>query len=494
MTKEDDPTTPPEAEEPEAGAAPGSEETEAGFAAGDEETETASPPDGDETEPAPEAEEGESPRRRPLYYNLVSHIGALVVILGAILILLSLFAHVTSGGSNPYIGIFTYVIFPTFVLGGVFLILMGMRWEAGRRRHAEALKYLPYPRIDLNETRQRRIFLYTIVGGTVVSSLLIWASYQGFHYTESVTFCGQVCHVPMQPEFTAYKDSPHARVPCVACHVGEGASWYVRSKLSGARQLYAVLTHSYETPIPTPVAHLRPARETCERCHWPEKFSGAKLLQLPHYRYNETNDAEQISLNLKIGGGNPMHGKSQGIHWHMVVNNTITFAATDKKLQHIPWVKVRHADGSEEVYVSKDTKLSAGSHREAAATHHGLHGLPQPAGARLPESGLRRGPGAAQRADPDHPALGQEGRRRIAVPQVRRDRTTRTRASATYLLDFYKGSTRRSSRRARTTSRRRPRSWQLHLRPRRVPEDEGGLAHLSHEPGAPRLAGLLPLS
>jgi nitrate/TMAO reductase-like tetraheme cytochrome c subunit len=336
MTTEDEPESPPEPTE--RSSSPGVE--------------------AESSAPAPSADET-PPRHRPLYYNLISHIGALVVILGAVLILLSLLAHVGSGGSNPYVGIFTYVIFPTFVGVGLLLILIGMRWEAGRRRRAEALKVLPYPRIDLNDRRQRIIFLYTIVGGTVLSALLIWASYQGFHYTESVKFCGTICHVQMQPEFTAYQDSPHARVPCVACHVGEGASWYVKSKLSGVRQLYAVLTHSYETPIPTPIAHLRPARETCERCHWPKKFSGAVLLQLPHFRYDEANDGEQISLVLKIGGGNPAHGNGEGIHWHMVVANTVTFAATDKQLQHIPWVKVRHADGSVETYVDQDSKLSA---------------------------------------------------------------------------------------------------------------------------------------
>jgi hypothetical protein len=43
----------------------------------------------------------------------------------------------------------------------------------------------------------------------------------------------------------------------------------------------------------------------------------------------------------------------------MVVDNTITFAAVDKKLQVIPWVKVRHSDGSEKVYVATDTKLAS---------------------------------------------------------------------------------------------------------------------------------------
>jgi hypothetical protein len=186
---------------------------------------------------------------------------------------------------------------------------------------------------------------------------MAWASYQGFHYTESTAFCGQTCHVPMEPEFTAHQDSAHARVPCAECHVGQGAGWYVRSKLSGARQLLAVATGNYSRPVPTPIAHLRPARDTCETCHWPEKFFGAKLLQLPHFRYDEANTAEQVTLTLKTGGGSRAHGKSQGIHWHMVVDNVVTYAALDEKLQVIPWVKVRRSNGSEAVYVARDRKV-----------------------------------------------------------------------------------------------------------------------------------------
>ena len=60
----------------------------------------------------------------------------------------------------------------------------------------------------------------------------------------------------MHPEFTAYQASPHARVACVECHVGSGASWYVKSKLSGARQVYYTALGTYPRPIPTPVHNL----------------------------------------------------------------------------------------------------------------------------------------------------------------------------------------------------------------------------------------------
>ncbi len=311
-------------------------------------------PEAEKVEPTPSAR-GKAP---PLYYNIVSHMGGLVVILATILILTSMVFQVGGGGLNPYVGIFTYMVFPGILGVGAVTFLLGMRWEAGRRRKLQALHTLPYPKIDLNDPRHRKLFAYSSVGGVLVATTVVWASFQGFHFTESVYFCGQMCHVPMTPEYVAYSDSAHARVPCTDCHVGEGAGWYVRSKLSGVRQVFAVMTGHYQRPIPTPLAHLRPARDTCERCHWPEKFFGATLLQLPHYRYTENNDPEQITLTLKTGGGARAHGRSQGIHWHMVVSNEVTYAVADAKLQVIPWTKVKHADGTETVYVAKKTKLS----------------------------------------------------------------------------------------------------------------------------------------
>ena len=109
------------------------------------------------------------------------------------------------------------------------------------------------------------------------------------------------------------------------CHVGSGASWYVKSKISGARQVLAVLTGTYPTPIPTPIENLRPARETCEECHWPAKFFGTQLLQIPHFRYDERNTPEQISLGTKTGGGSGKLGENAGIHWHMITENRVEY-------------------------------------------------------------------------------------------------------------------------------------------------------------------------
>ncbi len=78
----------------------------------------------------------------------------------------------------------------------------------------------------------------------------------------------------------------HARVACVDCHIGPGASWFVQSKLSGLRQVLAVMSDDFSRPIPTPVENLRPARDTCEQCHWPEKFAGDRLVARQHFGYD----------------------------------------------------------------------------------------------------------------------------------------------------------------------------------------------------------------
>jgi nitrate/TMAO reductase-like tetraheme cytochrome c subunit len=128
--------------------------------------------------------------------------------------------------------------------------------------------------------------------------------YQAYQFTESVAFCGRTCHVVMKPEYTAYQRSPHARVECVACHIGPGVGWYAKSKLSGLYQVYAVLANVYPRPIPTPISNLRPARETCEQCHWPETFYGGMQRRFDHYLYDKNNSKWPINMLLKVGTGN----------------------------------------------------------------------------------------------------------------------------------------------------------------------------------------------
>jgi hypothetical protein len=182
-------------------------------------------------------------------------------------------------------------------------------------------------------------------------------SYRTYQYTESVQFCGMVCHSVMKPEFTAYQQSPHARVACVECHIGPTAGWYVRSKLSGAYQVYATLFNKYSKPIPAPIHNLRPIRLDCEQCHWPKKFFGAAEKVWHHYLPDRTNSDWTIRMLLKIGGGDPAFGPVGGIHWHMAIANKVEYISTTTNLQVIPWVRLTDAQGRVTVYQAKDHPL-----------------------------------------------------------------------------------------------------------------------------------------
>lgn len=290
------------------------------------------------------------------FYNTISMAGAglAAVAFGCILFffLLDFFAETTS----PYLGILTYIVLPAFLVLGLLLIPIGMWREHRRRAHSDQAPALPH--FDLNLPRHRRM---AMIVGVVTTLFLLFTgvgSYQAYEFSESTEFCGTTCHAVMEPEYTAYQNSPHARVTCTGCHVGPGAGWYVQSKLSGAYQVYSVLFKKYSQPIATPIENLRPARETCEQCHWPQAFFGNKQDERVHFMKDEQNTRWAYNLLIKIGGGSPEEGHTSGIHWHMNISNKIEYYASDESREAIPWVRSTNANGEVTVY-SSDPSLDA---------------------------------------------------------------------------------------------------------------------------------------
>ena len=249
--------------------------------------------------------------------------------------------------TNPYMGIVFFLILPAVFVLGLILIPIGAWLDRRRRRAGLSVQW---PRLDLNDSRHRAWAFFIVVKTLVNIVIVSLAAYSGVHYMDSVEFCGQVCHTVMEPEFAAYQDSPHSRVTCVGCHIGPGAPWFVRSKLSGTRQVFAVSLKTFSRPIPSPVHNLRPARETCEQCHWPEKFHGDKVRVVQDYAEDEKNTESTMTMQIHVGGGNDRLGIATGIHWHMNLANEIEYIATDDKRQVIPWVRLRDRYGNVREY------------------------------------------------------------------------------------------------------------------------------------------------
>ncbi len=295
---------------------------------------------------------------RGLYRNVVSYFGAMLIAIGLLLIVSMMLLSFTQARPSPYLGMFTYLVFPAVVVLGVLVFIFGMRREDRRRRRAGIEEGLPLPVFDLNNPQHRKTLAVILVAGGVLAVLLSLSAYNTYLFTDSVTFCGTLCHTVMKPEYTAYQYSPHARVLCVDCHVGPGVAWYFRSKVAGVPQVFGMLFRSYPKPIPVPIENLRPARDTCEHCHWPEKFYGGQLIQIPYFAHDETNTPEQISLVVKTGGGIPRLGENAGIHWHMIINNRVEFRAVDREHQKIAWVRLTRPDGSVTTYRDRRMKIS----------------------------------------------------------------------------------------------------------------------------------------
>jgi hypothetical protein len=102
------------------------------------------------------------------------------------------------------------------------------------------------------------------------------------------------------------------------------------------------------------VKNLRPARETCEQCHWPQKHIGNLDRTYQHFLADETNTPFAVRLVFKVGGGGSSHQPAEGIHWHVSPDNKVEYIATDKKRETIPWVRYTDSKGAITEYRAPD--------------------------------------------------------------------------------------------------------------------------------------------
>ena len=196
-----------------------------------------------------------------------------------------------------------------------------------------------------------RVLPYAVLG--LLTFVVLIAGAYTWEYTNSPQFCGTSCHT-MPPEYTAYLTSPHARVDCVDCHIGKGfIATRITRKAGDVKHIYATAFKTYEFPITAD--DLRPARETCEKCHFPEKFSDDSLRELRKFIPDQNNTPQTVYLVLKTGGGSERLGLGRGIHWH--IENQVYYYPTDHREQEIPFVRVIEDDGSITDYVDLEADI-----------------------------------------------------------------------------------------------------------------------------------------
>ena len=289
-----------------------------------------------------------APTGRPVWYLLTIHwlslTGAALVTTAGISWLFVLPLQIRGHASNPYVGIVVFLILPVLFFAGLALIPIGIYF--GKRRVQTGLE----KGFD-RKAALRRVAWF--LGLTTMLNVIIGTqfTYRAVAYMGTPQFCGQACH-SMSPEFAAYANSPHFRVECVECHVAPGAAGWVASKASGIRQLFATVANTYPRPIPPALESnsLVPASETCENCHWPEKFGSVRLRLITNYAEDEQNTRTQTVLLMLVGGSKfaGIHGKHFGPGVH------IRFVAADTKRQTIPWVEYQNTTtGASQTFLSE---------------------------------------------------------------------------------------------------------------------------------------------
>lgn len=287
------------------------------------------------------------------FTNPITLAGVVITTVCFIVVGFLIFIDMTAKEPGPYIGILAFIIVPQILVAGVLIALYGIWRENRRRREGRPEGILPV--VNFNKPSHRVAAAVVVVLGVPLLLASAVGSFGAYHAMETDEFCGTSCHVPMTPEYTAYHNGPHARVGCVKCHIGSGAGWFVKSKLSGSYQLYSVAFNKFPRPIKTPVHNLRPAQQTCEQCHWPSQFFSQKLMRQTYFSsVGKENVKSTIDLLIKVGGGNKEAGPTSGIHWHMNIKNKINYIATDDRRQVIPWVRAESNDGTVRIFRSTE--------------------------------------------------------------------------------------------------------------------------------------------
>jgi nitrate/TMAO reductase-like tetraheme cytochrome c subunit len=292
---------------------------------------------------------------RSNFNNWISAIGGVLAVGALFSFALLTWMDFTGDHKNPYLGIFTYIVAPGFLIAGLAIAFFGA-WAQRRWAIKHAATMPDKWRLDVSNPAQRRYLILLSVGGVVFLLLSTFGSYQTYHYAESTQFCGEVCHQAMNPEFSTYQRGGHARVDCVECHVGSGVEAFIKAKINGTHQLIAYTLDNYNRPIGTPVKNLRPARETCEKCHWPEKFLGNLDVTFDHSLSDKKNTPYSVRMLMRVNTGRP-GSPLGGIHWHVSPDSSVEYYAADAQRQDIVWMRVtNNKDGSAKIFRNEEFK------------------------------------------------------------------------------------------------------------------------------------------
>jgi hypothetical protein len=279
--------------------------------------------------------------------------GAVITTASAVVFIALVIAMLAGMLDNPYAGLVVFIAIPAvFVIGLLLMPLAAWRQRRALLRDPHAAAPAGWPVIDFRIASVRRTTLLIALLTAANVVIILLAGYGGLHAMESPGFCGQACHTPMHPQFSALQNGAHGHITCVSCHVGPGASGFVRAKMSGARQLLDVTTNSYPRPI-TQNARLPEGQQAslCVHCHQPWRPVGDRIRVIREYADDEKNTETLTVLQMHLGTST---ASERAIHWHIDPAVKVEYVATDDEYQTIPYVKLTDRTGKVKEFRAAD--------------------------------------------------------------------------------------------------------------------------------------------
>ena len=193
----------------------------------------------------------------------------------------------------------------------------------------------------------------TIVLGAIALAVLGAGSIVAWEYSNSNAFCTNNCHAVHPEEPRAYAAFSHARVQCVECHMGRLPTLQLMTlKVAHYHELLGMIT-GYKRPLAATT--LRPARDSCEGCHWPSVIHDDKVRTKIHFETDPANTEVRTRLIIHTGGGEARERASRGIHWHIEQN--VEYVSDDEQKRTIPWVRITGKDGKTTTYFDASSKV-----------------------------------------------------------------------------------------------------------------------------------------
>jgi hypothetical protein len=233
----------------------------------------------------------------------------------------------------------------------------------------------------------------TILMAGIGVALLTAGGIVAWEYTNSNAFCTNMCHAVHPEEPVAHAASSHARVQCVECHMGRLSTLELMMiKPTHLHELWGMIA-GYERPIHSRT--MRPARDSCEACHWPSAKHSDSVRTKVRYDSDPKSRETRTTLVMHTGVGEVRDNGTRGIHWH--IEKEVTYIATDDQKKKIPWVQAVTKEGKTVTWfdptagVTPQDLAKLEKRRMDCIDCHNASGHPFPNPANLVDDAIREG-------------------------------------------------------------------------------------------------------